>query len=194
MTQQCTDVASGKVNFRAFPLPPPPPPPPANVAREQLPMCYHPSIEYQLDNLPPPAAERADALFPGVVEGTMISRNGKRGKPLTGTRRGRLVAAMEAANVTVLSRSSQHRVLSGSSPLFGVQDIADAKASADVVLNMHSEGFSGGANLEVPFPRGKSKSESHLAPPSPLGPHLGPQQLAGPKPSPAIFLCCMLHV
>ncbi len=46
-------------------------------------------------------------------------------------------------------RSSQIFINSGDLPLFGVEDIYDAKSSADIVLNMHTEGDNEKSALEV---------------------------------------------
>lgn len=114
-----------------------------------MPICYHPCLEYQLlGSQQSPRKSRADVLFPGVVSGSLVTRKGGH-KTLSGTRREGIVNALTGAGVSVFTRSSQSFIVSGGAPKFGVEDVLDAKAGADVVLNMHSEGESGDSTLEV---------------------------------------------
>ena len=62
----------------------------------QLPLCYHPSIEYRLSGLQRHANDTVDVLFPGIVEG----------KP----RRERIIADLQANGITVSVRGGCVRV------------------------------------------------------------------------------------
>jgi hypothetical protein len=57
------------------------------VAAWQFPLCYHPSLEYQLAGVVQDPSKRVDLLFPGIVKS----------KP----RREAIVAELEAAGLTV---------------------------------------------------------------------------------------------
>ncbi len=46
-------------------------------------------------------------------------------------------------------RSSQEFIKSGGAPKYGVEDIIDAHAVSEVMLNFHADGDSGGTVLEV---------------------------------------------
>ena len=65
---------------KTFTFPNPTPTPP------QMPLCYHPSLEYQLEGLVRSNAFHVDALFPGAAS--------------TG-RRSAIVSSLRAAGITV---------------------------------------------------------------------------------------------
>ncbi len=57
------------------------------VLVSQMPLCYHPSLEYQLDQVPLSMTMRKDVIFPGIVKG----------KP----RREAIVDSLVSAGITV---------------------------------------------------------------------------------------------
>ena len=67
-----------------------------------MPLCYHPSLEYQLDGLPRSATQHVDALFPGAV---------------ANTRRAGIVNSLQTAGVSVEVR---HRLSIFLSIFFGL--------------------------------------------------------------------------
>ncbi len=65
----------------------PKPSPPPTPAPPQMPLCYHPSLEYQLEGLVRSNAFHVDALFPGAASST--------------GRRSAIVSSLRAAGITV---------------------------------------------------------------------------------------------